>query len=82
MVASRQNQGENYLASIFEFGCKSRNASRLSYPTVVAGGKNSTLINYNLNNQIIPDNKLVMVDGGAQFGHYNCDLGNVVYNTL
>jgi Xaa-Pro aminopeptidase len=38
-VASRQNQGENYLASIFEFGCKSRNASRLSCPTVVAGGK-------------------------------------------
>ena len=81
MVASVKNCEENYLESIFEFGCRSRNAERLSCKTVVAGGLNSTMLHYDLNNQTIPENSLVLVDGGAQFAHYNCDLGIVFCST-
>ena len=74
MVASKTNPDENYLQAIFEFGCKSRGSDRQSYPTVVAGGLNATKLHYESNNHPIKSNDLVLVDGGAQFGHYNSDV--------
>ena len=74
MVASKTNPDENYLQAIFEFGCKSRGSDRLSYPTVVAGGLNATKLHYESNNHPIKSTDLVLVDGGAQYGHYNSDV--------
>ena len=74
MVASKQNPDERHLSAVFEFGCNRRGADRLSFPTVVAGGERATMLHYERNDNPIGENDLVLVDGGAQYGHYNCDL--------
>ena len=74
MVASRHNHSERHLQATFEFGCKSRGADKISFPSVVAGGERATMLHYESNNQQIEPGQLVLVDGGAQFGHYTCDL--------
>ena len=46
----------------------------MSFKTVVAGGERATMLHYESNNQPIGENELVLVDGGAKYAHYTCDL--------
>jgi Xaa-Pro aminopeptidase len=45
-----------------------------SFPSIVATGKNSTVLHYQVNSATIELNDLVVVDIGAEFGHYCADL--------
>lgn len=45
-----------------------------SFPSIVAAGKNSTVLHYTINNGTLKDGDLVVVDIGAEFGHYCSDL--------
>lgn len=46
----------------------------LGFPSIVASGKNSTILHYNENNKTIDKGDLVVVDIGAQYGYYCADL--------
>ena len=48
--------------------------ARNAFPSIVASGKNSTVLHYLANNAIIEKNELVVVDIGAQYNHYCADL--------
>ena len=48
--------------------------ARTSFPSIVASGKNSTVLHYNINNATMKKGDLVVVDIGAEFGCYAADL--------
>ncbi len=45
-----------------------------AFPTIVAGGKNSTVLHYNENSQELREHELVVVDCGAELNYYCGDL--------
>jgi Xaa-Pro aminopeptidase len=48
--------------------------ARPSFPSIVAGGKNSTILHYNQNSGTLKDGDLVVVDIGAELHNYCADL--------
>lgn len=45
-----------------------------SFPSIVATGKNGTVLHYTANNDMLKSDQLVVVDIGAEFAHYCADL--------
>lgn len=48
--------------------------ARTSFPSIVASGKNSTVLHYNINSGTMKNGDLVVVDIGAEYGCYAADL--------
>ncbi len=48
--------------------------ARMAFPSIVASGKNSTVLHYHRNNCVMRDGDLVVVDIGAQLGGYAADI--------
>jgi Xaa-Pro aminopeptidase len=48
--------------------------ARTSFPSIVASGKNGTVLHYNQNTGTLKDGDLVVVDIGAEFENYCADL--------
>ena len=46
----------------------------LMFDTIVAGGKNATVLNYIENNQELNDGELVLLDLGIKVNHYGADI--------
>lgn len=51
-----------------------RDGAQTSFPSIVASGKNSTVLHYTNNNGTMKNGDLVVVDIGAEFGGYAADL--------
>lgn len=45
-----------------------------SYPAIVAGGDNACILHYNTNAMAMPDGGLVLIDAGAEYANYACDI--------
>jgi Xaa-Pro aminopeptidase len=50
------------------------NKSRWSYPSIVGGGDNATILHYNSNDDEISDGELVLVDAGCEVSGYASDI--------
>jgi Xaa-Pro aminopeptidase len=48
--------------------------SRWSYPSIVGGGDNTTILHYNSNEGVIAEGELVLVDAGCEVEGYASDL--------
>jgi len=48
--------------------------ARPSFPSIVASGKNGTVLHYNHNSGTLKDGDLVVIDIGAEFNNYCADL--------
>ncbi len=48
--------------------------SRAAFPSIVASGKNSTVLHYHTNGDQMKDGDLVVIDIGADFGGYSADI--------
>ena len=48
--------------------------ARPAFPSIVASGKNGTVLHYNQNNGTLKDGDLVVIDIGAEFNNYCADL--------
>ena len=73
MRASFSGIGEWQIQSTIEAyftTCK----SRWSYPSIVGGGDNATILHYNSNDNEISDGELVLVDAGCEVSGYASDL--------
>ncbi|CBY08812.1 unnamed protein product [Oikopleura dioica] len=71
MVASGQHRCENYLSSLFEFGCRSRGAEKVfSTSTVVAGGERTIMPHYDQNFGLIEDGALVIASASPRVSGY------------
>lgn len=64
---------ENHLEAYFDFVLKINNCKH-SFPSIVAGGKNATILHYIENNQKIKDRSLVLCDLGAANDYMNADI--------
>lgn len=74
VFSMRPNIHEYVLQAYFEFTLKSNGIRETAFPSIVASGKNATILHYTENNAIINDGDLVLVDLGAQYKLYNSDI--------
>jgi Xaa-Pro aminopeptidase len=49
-------------------------ASRTTFPSIVATGKNATILHYNINRDTLINGDLVVVDCGAEYDYYCADI--------
>lgn len=64
---------EYQLEAYFDFILKS-NCCHHSFPSIIAGGKNATILHYGDNNCKIKKNALVLCDLGAAYEYMNADI--------
>ena len=64
---------EYELEAYFDFELKRHNADH-SFPSIIAGGKNATILHYGENNTRIKDRSLVLCDLGAAHDHMCADI--------
>ena len=69
MRATYSGIGEWQLQAIIE-GYFTSNKSQWSYPSIVGGGDNATILHYNVNSADISDGELVLVDAGCEVKGY------------
>ena len=73
MRATSPGIGEWQIQSVIEAhftACR----SRWSYPSIVGGGENATILHYNSNDNEISNGELVLVDAGCEVSGYASDI--------
>lgn len=65
---------ENELEAYFDFSLKSEGVKDHAFPSIVASGKNGTVLHYDKNDAAIEEGSLVLLDLGAQYHYYNADI--------
>ncbi|WP_035424657.1 aminopeptidase P family protein [Bacillus sp. UNC438CL73TsuS30] len=74
MSHAKAGMKEYQLESYFDFTLKSEGVRDYAFPTIVASGKNGTILHYEKNNATVEDGSLVLLDLGAQYHFYNGDI--------
>lgn len=69
---------EYELEAEFAYGIRRRGASGHAFSPIVAGGKNACTIHYMENNAKLGNNQLIVMDVGAEVGHYAADITRTV----
>ncbi len=64
---------ENQLEAYFDFILKS-NGCQHSFPSIIASGKNATILHYDRNQATIKKNSMVLCDLGASCSYINADI--------
>lgn len=70
----KPGMNERELEALFEFKIKQAGSEGNSFSTIMASGKNATVLHYEDNDQIIQDNTLVLDDLGALSNNYAADI--------
>ena len=65
---------EYQVQAALEYVFRMRGARRDGYPSIVASGANACILHYTQNDGRIADGDLVLIDAGAEFGHYSADI--------
>ncbi len=65
---------EYQLQANFEHAVKYNGARALAFPTIVAAGANSNVIHYMRNDAVLKAGEMLLVDLGADCGHYCADV--------
>ena len=73
MRATYSGIGEWQLQAVIERHFTS-NKSQWSYPSIIGGGDNATILHYNENSADISDGELVLVDAGCEVEGYASDI--------
>ena len=74
MEASHDGLFEYELEAIIEYRYRMAGAQDVAYPSIVAGGANACILHYNSNRERLRGGDLVLVDSGAEFDAYACDV--------
>ena len=64
---------ENQLEAYFDFILKF-NGCQHSFPSIIASGKNATILHYDRNHATIRKNSMVLCDLGASYSYINADI--------
>ncbi len=73
MMHASPNVTEYQLQAIIE-GCFTHNGSQWSYPSIVGGGDNATILHYVENNAEVGEGNLVLIDAGCEVQGYASDI--------
>lgn len=74
MLASHANVNESLLYAKFDYECRLRGAQHLAYIPVIAGGPRATILHYIRNDQLVMNNRLLLMDAGCQYNDYVSDI--------
>ncbi|MFC2085233.1 aminopeptidase P N-terminal domain-containing protein [Bacteroidota bacterium] len=74
MKAIEPGMNEYEVESIIYYIYGKNGAQRWGFPSIVASGKNSTILHYEKNNSPTKDGDLIMVDIGAEYDYYSADV--------
>ena len=73
MIKSAPGMNECEYQGIIE-GCFLSHGSCWSYPSIVAGGDNATILHYHANNAILKEGDLLLIDAGCEVDGYASDV--------
>ncbi len=74
MQAVRPGMFEYEVEALLDATFRRFGASGPAYPSIVASGANATVLHYTANDRILEDNDLLLIDAGAEYGHYCSDI--------
>ena len=74
MKNSKVGMKEYQIEAYFDFTLKSSGVTDNAFQSIVACGKNATVLHYVKNNSELQDDELVLLDLGAQYKYYNADI--------
>jgi Xaa-Pro aminopeptidase len=74
LKTAKPGLNEGHLEALFDFTIRVEGASGASFDTIVASGKNATVLHYVDNDQVIKDGNLVLLDLGALSNLYAGDI--------
>lgn len=71
---AKPNMMEYELEAYFDFELKKNGVKQKAFSTILASGKNATVLHYGENNCKAEDNSLVLLDLGASYNYYSADI--------
>jgi Xaa-Pro aminopeptidase len=74
MANAKAGVNERQLDALFDFTIRVNGSDGTAFNTIVASGKNATILHYEQNDRNIKDNDLVLIDLGALSGPYAADI--------
>ena len=74
MAVAGQSQWEYEVEAEVLYTFKRRNADHWGYPSIVGCGPNATTLHYEESQGQIKPNNLLLMDVGAEYGHYTADV--------
>ncbi|HAN31771.1 MAG TPA: Xaa-Pro aminopeptidase [Myxococcales bacterium] len=74
MRCARPVVNEYELQAALEYVSRAAGATRLGYSPIVASGDNATILHYNTNRMVIPEDALVLIDAGAEYNYVTADV--------
>lgn len=72
--ALRPGLYEYQIEGLFRYAIKDAANAGLSFPSIIASGKNSCILHYPTPNELIQDGSVVLCDLGATYGLYRADI--------
>ncbi len=74
MAAARDGMNEYEIDALLDYTFRRNGANGPAYSTIVAGGSNACILHYVENDQPLKDGELVLIDAGAEYKCYACDV--------
>jgi Xaa-Pro aminopeptidase len=78
MKAVEPGMFEYEVEAIIEYIFRKNGAERPGFPSIVGSGPNSTILHYEDNNRQTQDGDLLLMDVGAEYGHYTADVTRTI----
>lgn len=78
MRRARTATHENQLQATIEFTYRDLGADGWGFPSIVASGRNATILHYEKNDAVIPRDGLVLMDIGAEVDGYTADITRTI----
>ena len=78
MKAAEPGMYEYEIEAIIEYIFRKNGAQRPGFASIVGSGPNSTILHYEANERQTRDGDLVVMDVGAEYGHYTADVTRTI----
>ena len=78
MKAVQPSMFEYEAEAIIEFIFRTNGAQGPGFPSIVGSGPNSTILHYDANDRQMQDGDLLLMDVGAEYGHYKSDVTRTI----
>lgn len=77
LAEARGFRTETELEARLQYGMLRRSPFGLAFPSIIAGGRNATVLHYLKNDEPLPKDGLVLMDFGARWGTMHADITRV-----
>ncbi len=74
MQATRPGVNEREIDALLEYTYRRLGSTGTAYTNIVAGGANACILHYIQNDAPLSDGDLVLIDSGAEWDYYACDV--------